>query len=543
MVANNLLEVYTLIFGWNMYEAVWDVLVGSGLALIPFIFAVISSFQDNYKDGDAESTVKELELKIVSMVLVLMLCVIPYKGWGIDLATVQYNLETPDCNPPANVSGQGDDTGTAYDDAFADMGAMESYKPVAWAFVEFLSSAITHTTISSMSCVNNYEFMLVRVSKTKIQDEPLRQRIRNFYEVCYLKALERFNLNPVNLPANISPVMDIDWIGSGTLLNAQNEYYSHPEAYIRDMQGEGFNRMPAVRASDAAHQTGAHPYCREVWLGEQLPGGVNQALGLRQQILENLPDDMAGDVLQDWTDWGADVLTNEVAGAAPVSDEVKEDLLIKMILQADAANLSAQTDVDLGNKLDVEDSTWKSIVNFFTGAAATIESVSTWFEANTMKQMMKISGPMILALIQMIVIVAAPFVLLLGNYRLSAFVSIALAYFSFEFINAIWAASAWFDNRVLDLYLSQVGYVSGATNSFLVGTVSAASFILLPTIWLSIMAYAGAGMIRGMGMAGVGGGGAAGAGSAGRFASGATRLGSAAWNGYKNKKAGGGGRR
>ena len=26
MVANTLLEIYTLMFGWNMYEAIWDVL-------------------------------------------------------------------------------------------------------------------------------------------------------------------------------------------------------------------------------------------------------------------------------------------------------------------------------------------------------------------------------------------------------------------------------------------------------------------------------------------------------------------------------------
>lgn len=41
MVANTLLEIYTLMFGWNMYEAIWDVLVGSGLALVPFIVAII----------------------------------------------------------------------------------------------------------------------------------------------------------------------------------------------------------------------------------------------------------------------------------------------------------------------------------------------------------------------------------------------------------------------------------------------------------------------------------------------------------------------
>lgn len=529
MVANNLLEIYTLLFGWNMYEAIWDVLVGSGLALIPFIAAVISNFRENYEDSDAETTIKGLEIKVVSMILVLMLCVIPYKGWEIDLATVRYDLEIPDCNPPANTEGQGDNTATAYDDSFADMGGIEVYKPVAWSFVEFLSSAITHTTIKSMSCVNNYEFMLMRISQISVQDPELRQRVRDFHEVCYKKALERFEANPLALPANISAVQDVDWIGSRTLLNAVDEYYQHPEAYMTNMDRFGFNRQAAIRDSDAAYETGAHPYCREVWLGEEGPGVVNEALGLRQLILEDIPADEAGDILDDWMDWGSQVVTVGVA-----DDDTKEDLIIKMILQADAANLSSQTDVDLSNNFDTDKSWYKEAADVVFAGAGMFTSIDEFLQTHTMRQMVKVAGPMILALIQMVVIMAAPFVVLFGHYRMSAFVSVALVYFSFEFINAIWAASFWFDNRVLDIYMSQAGWFDIATNSFLVSAVSAGAIILLPGIWLSMMAYAGAGMVRGMAMGGVGGGTAAGSGGSGVFR-GAGRAGRSAW---KNRSKG-----
>jgi len=111
---------------------------------------------------------------------------------------------------------------------------------------------------------------------------------------------------------------------------------------------------------------------------------------------------------------------------------------------------------------------------------------------------------------QMIVIIAAPFIMLLGRYQIASFVGLGMTYFSLEFVNAIWAAMFWFDNRILDLYASQAGFLDVATNGMLISMVSTASILLMPTVWLSIMAYSGAGMLRGMGTGGVGGGAAAG---------------------------------
>lgn len=523
MIANNYLEIYTLMFAWNLYEAIWDVLVGSGLALLPFIGAVIANFRDNYENGDAQSAIRQLEINIAGMILVMMLCVIPYRGFTIELETVRYDMEIPDCNMPANTEGDGDNTGTEYDNTFADMNGLDVHKPVAWSMVEFISSALTHSTIKSMSCVNNYEFMLMRIAQIEITDKELRERVRDYHEVCYKKAMERYEVNPIALPVNISQVEDIDWIGSRVLLNTVDEYYRHEEAYMTNMDKFNFSRMAAVRDSDAAREAGAHPYCHEVWSGERAPGN---AAGLRQLLLDHIPVDDAGDILEDWKDWGSQVMTQGV-----VDEATQEDLILKMVLQAHAANLSSATDIDMSNDFDANKSWWSSAFDKLIAAGGLFTTIDEFMQANAMRQMMKVAGPMILALVQMVIIMAAPFVMVLGKYKLPTFISVALVYFTFEFINAIWAAAFWFDQRILDLYISQAGWFDVATNSFLVGATSTLAIILLPTVWMSVMAYAGAGMVRGMGIGGVGGGRAAGAG----FMTGAHRgAGRAATSGAKS---------
>jgi len=506
MVANTILEIYTQIFAWNMYGAIWDTLTGSGLALIPFIAALINNFIDNYSDGEASRTIKDLEMKGIGMILVLMLCVIPYPGQPVTLSTLKYDLATPDCNPTTNTAGAGNATGTGYDTSFGPGSGMTVYKPVAWFFVEFLSSAITHTTIKSMSCANNYSFMLMRIGQIKITDDVIKERLADFTSVCYKKALQRFEINPTPLATPVFPVDDIDWIGSRVFLTTANEYYAHESAYMSQQEKYGFTRQTTFRQSDNATNTGANPYCNEVWLGETGAGVASPAQGLRQILLDYIPDDAEGSILDAWTAWGSEVLT-----VGTVANDVKEDLILKLILQANEANLSSKTDVNLTNNFDATDSPVASFLDTLFTGAGWLNSTEEALKAETIAQVMKTAGPMVLAMIQMIIIMAAPFVLVLGRYQLSAFIALALAYFAFEFINAIWAAVFWFDNRILDIYYSEAGFVDTLINGPLIKTLSTGATLILPSIWLTVLAFAGAGMVRNMGGGGVGGGAASGA--------------------------------
>jgi len=185
----------------------------------------------------------------------------------------------------------------------------------------------------------------------------------------------------------------------------------------------------------------------------------------------------------------------------------------------------------MSNNFEAEQSRWRSVLDKIFDIANVGTSANEFLQANSIRQMFKIAGPMILVMLQMVIILAAPFVMLFGNYGLVSFFGLALTYFSLEFINAIWAAAYWFDNRILDMYGSQAGGFDEATNSLLISTVATSSILLLPMVWLSVMAYAGAGMLRGISGGGVAGGTAAGATGFSRGVGGAAAGGMAAARG------------
>ena len=522
MVANTYLEIYTMMFGWNMYEAIWDVLVGTGVALIPFIVAVVSTFKETYSAGNASETIKNMETTLLGMILVLMLCVIPYKSMSTTLSGVRYEVTVQDCGtasntntPSSTASGSGTNTQTGFDSAMSDLQTWQVHKPVAWTLVETVSTAITHTSIKSMTCVNNYEFMLMRIANITIQDETLRKDIQNFYEACYKPAVNKYKSNPPLDPVsgnpmvltNVEPWEDIDWMGSRILLGYANAYYRDTELYVSNYENKGFTRQPTWRESDAAHQTGVYPDCEEGWLGERNAAGWFNAGGdgLRERILDDIPDDEVGDIVDDWKTWGAGVFSKQTE-----PDEVKEDMILKLILENNHSDLSAATQLDMSNNFDADKGFWSQLWDGATQIGNVLTSANEFLQANAVQQMFKVAGPMLLVMFQMIVVIAAPFVMIFGSYGFSSFFALAVTWFSLEFINAIWAAAYWFDNRILQIYATNAGWFDEMTNSLLIRIISMSSIFLLPMIWLSIMAMAGSSMLRGMGGGGVGGGVAAG---------------------------------
>jgi len=496
MVANNFIEVYTLLFAWQVYEGIWDILAGSGLALIPFVAAILSSAKEGYERGDSKLAIAKMEISVLSMLLVLIFCVIPYGGgFTSSLSTVTYTLDSPDCAvramPSVSKTGTGDALDPNYDSTFSDMSTTVVRRSILWSLMQQVSSAITHATIRSMGCVNNYSFMLARISSVKITDPVLRSRIKDFHGTCYKKAIERFNINPIVIPPGTSETNNIDWIGSGILLQNLNEYYRHPDAYMEYMDGYGFTR--SNRPTDLSMETGAHPYCYEVWSGENFGGG--NAEGLRDLILEDIPVDDAGDILGDWIAWGSEVMSVGVLSTAE-----QEDLIIKMILESD--NYDSMNNLILANQLE-EQSALGMVADVATGALTFFASINELFKAEVMKNMIKVAGPIVIALIQMLIIFTSPIVMVLNQYSLQAFTSLVLTYFTLEFVNAIWSAAFWFEQRILDLYISQSGFGEILTNGFIVSLVSITALFLLPVVWIGIMGRAGASMIRGIGSGGL----------------------------------------
>jgi hypothetical protein len=529
MVANTLLEIYTIIFSWTVYEAIWDVLTGTGLALVPFIAAIISSMKEGFEHGDSKSAMRRMETSLIGIIVVLIFCVIPWKGWGMQVSTVKYDISIPDCNmssysqPPT--TGNGDSTGTAFDSTFPELGGIPAYRPVAWSLVELLSTAITHTTIKSISCVNNYNYMLLRVGSVHFEDDGsgLNQRVTDFYQSCYLKALEAYNAAPTAPPTGLQnhhyALFNTDWIGAYMFTTVTDRYYRDEPLYMKNMEQYGFHRQAAIRKSDQATTFGANPYCHEVWLGETGPGVVNSGQGLRDALLNAIPRDSAGSIREAWDEWGYQVLST---GAIPLAQ--RQDLLLKLMLQADSANINENLNVDLSGNMDVATSKMGKVAEWFSNVLTAGTSAVEVLSGLAMIQILKSTGPLMISMIQFVIIISAPFVMVLSGYKFKTFMMLGMAYFGFEFINAIWAFTFWFDQKLIDLYMSSAGWIANPDYVIIYGVMTASLPLLLPVVWLTVYGFAATGMVRAMGVGGAGGGASMGGGGVGSAVRGIGRL-------------------
>lgn len=533
MVANSLLEIYTIIFGWTLYDAIWDVLVGTGAALVPFVAAVVSSMKEGYEKGDTKSAMRNMETSVIGMVIVLVLCVIPWSGFGMEVSTVKYDVSIPDCNMASYgaeaTEGAGDDTGTSYDTMFPELGGIPAYRPVAWSLVELFSTAVVHSTIESIQCVNNYNYMLMRIGAVTFEDmeegeaSGLRQRVTDFYQTCYQKSLATQNAATVALPGGLETheevIWDTDWIGSRLFLQTLNAFYRDNDNYLSDMERYGFNRQPVYRESDAAAEHGAHPYCWEVWLGEGGPGVADAAPGLRQLLLEAIPEDAAGSIRDAWNEWGYQMFT---MGAIDLA--AREDLLLKIMLQADAGNLNEALSVDLSGNMDVQNDWFSQLKDWVGNVGIIAGSTGEILQGFATTQILKNTGPLIVSMVQFILVIAAPFVMVLAGFQFKIFVALGMTYFGFEFINAIWAFAFWFDQKLLDLYWSSTGgVINNPENVIIWFVLTVTTQVFLPFVWLTIYGYAATGMVRNMGIGGTGGGAVMGGANVSRAASGAGR--------------------
>ena len=505
MLANTYLDVYTSIFAYNQMEAMVDLLTGTGLAYLPFIAAILRSVADAY-GRDARDAVSGLELNIVTMILVLIFCFMPYRGIDTSLSGVRYNIASTDCEMTTNIEGSGSNTRTGYDDVMFDFsGGLSVSQPIGWALVNYLSTSITHVAIKAAGCSNNYEWMLLRLANTRISNEDLRGRVSDFYTNCYKPALARFNDNP---PASTSfdrttaePWDDIDWIGSRTFSAyaplGNGEYYNHADSYLMDQGRYGFAADVARRQSDRENGGTANPYCSEVW------SGFGQAEGLRILLLEDfaLQVDTTGESpYNTFMSSGWQVLTS----APSLTLDQKQDLYLKMVLAADAQNLYRVNDVSLvGGVTSVKSteasSTLMKVRDLIIGTVGAVGATGDLAQGLIAKFAIKTAGPILLSMAQMVILIASPFLLVLGGFRASTFFSLAISYFALEFINAIWAFGFLFDQRILDVVLSNAQSTDSPLSSVVVMAVGTAQVFILPLVWLGLMGMVGGRALHAMG--------------------------------------------
>jgi len=495
VIANTFLDIYTIIFSWQVYGAIWDTLNGTGLAYIPFIVAIISSLQQSY-DQSPSRIVSTLEFNLLGMILVLMLVVIPYDNNNISLSEVKYSIASTSCQNPEQL-GDGDNTGETADDVFADMAGGSPVKiPIAWALVDYFSSAITFSAIKAMGCSNDYNDVLVKVGNVSIDDPAMLGRLNEFNKRCYRPALKDLEENGMPAGADrdtLKPWDDPSFIGSNVFLNTPGRFFNAETAYVHQAQRYGFTYDPTPGSLDEKHDEdtfGATVSCADLW------NDPNH--GLRKDLLESIQDTSEGDdAWDDWDDYGSDLYGSNIATNAD-----KEDSFIKTILDANAGGYNAVDDIDITSSngsvdKNIGQKMLDGVTDIVVGGAAAISNLGNFSEMWMMKKAMKTALPMLVSMAQALIVILAPLAMVWGMYKMQNFVILALAYFGLEFLNAVLGMGFFFENRIVEM--SNAAIFEGPLASLVVFIVSILQVIVLPIIWLSLIGATGASALQRMG--------------------------------------------
>ncbi|HEX4045128.1 MAG TPA: conjugal transfer protein TraG N-terminal domain-containing protein, partial [Gammaproteobacteria bacterium] len=229
MSVTGYLALYTTLLGWQQYNNLWQIAVGTGLIYLPFIGIVLKSaigpFTSMGAKDAAQIAVRRLVLNVISALFVIVFAAVPTVL--LDPKVLHYD---PLCTESTKSATPGD-TGTTYDNAFPVPTGVKV--PILWYFIMAFSNGITHAANVGLPCSPiNYRALHSELDTSSIQDPALKQEIVQFYNDCYVPAYSTYLSGQANneKQAQIDNSLekhgaeDIGWLGSQTLLQINGFY-------------------------------------------------------------------------------------------------------------------------------------------------------------------------------------------------------------------------------------------------------------------------------------------------------------------------------
>ncbi|AHK80131.1 conjugal transfer protein TraG [Ectothiorhodospira haloalkaliphila] len=491
MGVDSYLELFTTLYGWQLYNNIWGILMATGLVFIPFIVILIRNFVSVNTSMEANAgsaaLVRRMEIDIVLALTVVVLAGQP----AINLHMNDLSFTPPaTLDNPAPTAVDPSSTGTTFghpDGGFT--GAPSSVPvPVWWYGVMALSSGINQAIITGFPATNELREIERAMRSLYIEDANLRHEVNQFYSRCYVPARSKFQRDQ---PSAAAPILanqgrdDPDWIGSHVYrqlpgyydsLNAGNPVPGFPVDMSRETDQYWMDTSGSL-----SHGI---PTCQQWW--------EDASHGLRQRLLE---DNSRTQRVVTWVQSRFPGLTVEE----------RQDTLARNILeqapQSYVDSVASLRERDTGG-MDLPGPLSFSVLGMvgsgnelFTQGVSAIGLVSfyTLFMEPTLALILQ-ALPFIQALTLMGIYAMLPLVLLFGMYQPSILLVGAIAIFTVKFWAVLWHITLWVDNNLLQsLYTgtSLLERVGPDLKSILLTTIIAGLYLGLPVIWSAMMGWVG----------------------------------------------------
>ena len=487
MAVDSYIELFTTLYGWLLYNVIWDVMVETGLVFLPFLGIILDNFIEAFRQDEGEDSVSDslrnLEVDLVIAFLVVMVAGNPF--WALNASEVEF---TP--GPPLDLSAtqehptiNANDTAQQTYGSVAFIGHPTSVNiPVWWYGMMQISKGITHAVRMGVPSKKNYREYVKFVNTSRIGDKHLTEETNDYFRDCFVPARSKYHNEKPESPA-IDLLLtthgrgDVEFIGSRVL---QLLYYSdmrskeivqdHPYQPLRDIEWDA--------AIDIVPTYGK-PTCNKWWNGDL---GV---LGLKQRLI----DDMS-----EWYDL--------VAIYDPFSDtSIAQDAFLHAHLSRDkSVGMWTPRDYDhaYDNVYALQGAGWSAVDRFVKDFLGWVILAILNFMFSFFLDLYLKAGHMIQAILLMGIYGLLPFAVIVSRYRLGILMSGAFLIFIINFWTALWSWAAFFDMALMESLYPLSGEMSFWTMSvgneqkeFILQFLAGMMYILFPTILSIMLAMAG----------------------------------------------------
>ncbi len=460
--------------GWHIANGIADLLVASGLILLPLVLLVWRNWSDPMRSqsmrNSAAVSLRRMELDALVATAVLVFTFLPAVPVSRDeIRFVGPYTETPTSAQQPNVPYG------ARNDAVAGIRV-----PIFWWLVYQVSTLLTDRTVSIIDGLGDPAVLrasLLRIAQLSITDEGLIAEIGQFRRDCYDPALAKYQ-RTANPPEATNDFAAVDWLGSHLFIRTPGYYRACPD--IRQC-GTGYQAkvpVPGWPLRAGVDPKPHQPRC-DVWWD-------HDRLGLRIRILANLQEQSPS--FRRDIERVADSMKDGHRGRPLDLVRRFEDRALRRMLNQVPRIMVERADREKGiffNSLG-----WFSI-NGLQQLVASIGALLLSALMHIIMELVVVGLPMLQALMLMLMYIALPLVAPYAVLQPGIILRAALLLFSLRFVSALWAVAEYLDERLLrtmypDARLLEFGG-SGTVADVVLGLITLTAYLTLPLAWFLLI--------------------------------------------------------
>ena len=442
MIVFNPLSLYTTYLGWQQYEIIFNALWQTGLLYLGFLAVGYRFLKNVLVPAGAFFAVEHaVNHFLYELAITVLICgIFVYPCVPLETKALQFK---PLCGLKSASNATIGDTGTTYDEAFADVLTHQIKIPIGFAIIQNFMSSFTYSLMKVTGCTDSLQAIEGDLVSIYLPHD-VREQALDFHRQCFIEARTQFN-NDKHERSELNALLkryggedDLKWMGSKIL---QKLYYAKIHAR-HPVKGFTFSQAPNPNLQKAASRGDlpsdqlpeeGYPSCQQWWnkLKSDLVEVTNKASFFNKHLnYMAMLDRTRQYKLKHPKAWHAEISA--------------EDYIAKMLI-------NDSKDMQLNSVRNMMDNNNGRVGSAVTNSLVNIgQWAKSWTSTPLKRESIMQTLPVMQAFFMFFLIILTPIILSLSSYSPRALGSLCGLFVMSIFLQYLWHLVGFVEQSVLD---------------------------------------------------------------------------------------------